>query len=142
MTDASRTHGFAWIAMVLALALHVVDEAVNDFLPLWNDFVIGLRESSSFVPFPTFDFRSWLGSLIAGIIVLGLLSPFVFLGSALMRILSYVLAIIMALNAVGHVAVSIYLDRFAPGVYSSPVVFAAAVFLFAATKRAARGADA
>ena len=141
MAKGSRIHGIAWIAMVLAFALHVIDEAVTDFLPLWNSFVIGLRESSSFVPFPTFEFRTWLGSLIAGIVVLGLLSPLVFRGNRSMHVLSYILAIVMALNAVGHIAASIYLGYPAPGVYSSPVVFAAAIALFVATRNATRGSE-
>jgi hypothetical protein len=44
-------------------------------------------------------------------------------------------------NAPGHVGVSLYWGRLAPGVYSSPILFAAALALLITALRAgARGA--
>jgi hypothetical protein len=33
---AARKHGFAWIALCLALAVHVIDETLTDFLSVYN----------------------------------------------------------------------------------------------------------
>ncbi len=38
-----RRHGQAWVALTLALAVHVADEALNDFLSFYNPLVTSLR---------------------------------------------------------------------------------------------------
>ena len=128
--------GISWICLALAIALHVADEALTGFLPLYNAVVDEIRATYSWFPMPTFTFRTWLSALVSGVIILLALSPFVFFGQVVMRYLSFFLSVVMIANALGHVAVSVYLWTFAPGVYSSPFLFAAAVFLFSATRRA------
>ena len=39
-----RKLGIAWVLLCLSLALHVVDEAANGFLYIYNPTVIALRE--------------------------------------------------------------------------------------------------
>jgi hypothetical protein len=34
----------AWVALAVALALHVTDEALTGFLPVYNSIVEGIRE--------------------------------------------------------------------------------------------------
>jgi hypothetical protein len=130
-----RRWGFAWLGLVAALALHVTDEAVNGFLPLYNQVVTDARRSMPWFPMPTFTFDGWLSGLVTGILGLLALSPLVFAGHRWLRPAAYVFSTVMAANAVGHAAASIYSWTWAPGVYSSPVMFVAALVLFTETRR-------
>ena len=132
-TQRCRKCGLAWLGLAAALALHVADEALTGFLPLYNSIVTGLRESFAFVPLPTFTFTVWLGGLVSAIIIMLLISPLVFAGHAALRVISYALSILMLLNGLGHIAASIYWGSLAPGVYSSPVLLLAATALLVAT---------
>ena len=51
-TSFSRGLGFAWLAMSLTLALHVLDEALNDFLSVYNPNAAWLKNMAPdpFVP--------------------------------------------------------------------------------------------
>lgn len=130
-----RQWGLAWVSLCLAFAAHVVDEAINDFLSVWNPFVESVHARFPWVPLPTFEFGVWLGVLIIGLIVLLFLSLFVFAGATWMRPLSYFFATVMMGNGLAHIAASLYLSRPAPGVYSSPLLLVAAGFLLVASFR-------
>jgi hypothetical protein len=130
-----RQWGLAWVSLCLAFAAHVVDEALTDFLSVWNPFVESVHARFSWAPLPTFEFGVWLGVLIAGVIVLLFLSLFVFGGANWMRPLSYFFVVVMMANGSAHIAASLYLNRLAPGVYSSPLLLVAAGFLLVATCR-------
>lgn len=123
------TFGLAWIAFALAVAVHVADEAAHDFLAVYNPMARAIRRKL-YLPIPTFSFGIWLGGLIAGIVLLLLLSPAAFGGSHQLQLIAWPLAILVGVaNAVGHLAGSIRFKRALPGVYSAPVLLAAAVFL-------------
>jgi hypothetical protein len=113
----------------MAFAAHVADEALTDFLPLYNTTVSALRERLPFLPFPTFTFSSWLTFLVVALAVLFCLSPFAFRGASWMRLLSYAFGIIMLGNGLGHIAGSFLLGRTMPGVYSSPLLLAGSIYL-------------
>lgn len=130
--------GTAWVAMTVALALHVVDEAATGFLPFYNAAILALRESNPWVPLPTFTFSGWLGGLILGILVLLGLAPLAFKRKTWLRPLAYFLGLLMTANALGHIAISAYLGQPAPGVYSSPVLLVASIALLFATRQDAR----
>lgn len=140
MTTKERTTqwGNAWVALAIAIALHVADEATTDFLPLYNSIVRSLRDDYPWVPLPTFSFSTWLGGLIGGVILLLGLSPLVYSGTRVFRPISYVLGVLMIFNASGHIGGSIYLGSLAPGAISSPVLLLAAVALVIAAARAGR----
>ena len=122
---------------MLAFALHVVDEAVNDFLPLYNSVVGEWRDTYSWVPLPLFTLSGWLTLLIVALIVLASLTPLFFKGSRSVRPVAWFFGGLMVANALGHFGMSIYMGAFAPGVFSSPVVLVAAVALLRATHRSA-----
>ena len=124
-----RRHGQAWVALTLALAVHVADEALTDFLSFYNPMVTSLRERIGWFPMPTFTFDVWLTGLITVVLVLLLLSVFVFRGSRAMVYLSFPYGLLMLLNGLGHSVGSIYFGRLLPGVYSSPLLLAASVWL-------------
>jgi hypothetical protein len=126
----------AWIALALTLGLHVTDEALTGFLPFYNGMVRGIRAGHSWFPMPTFTFPIWLSGLILLVIVLFALTPFVSRGAKWIRVVSIILSIIMIANGLGHIGMSIYLGRLAPGVYSSPFLLAAAVALLVTSSRA------
>jgi len=56
--------GWAWIVLSVSLALHVIDEAMRDFLSLYNPTVLAIRERFPFFPLPVFTFQIWLSGLI------------------------------------------------------------------------------
>lgn len=131
----TKRWGLAWVGLCVALAVHVVDEAATDFLSLWNPFVKSLRSGIPWIPMPTFTFETWMGGLIVALVVLLLLSRYVFRGARWMRPGAYVFSTIMIGNGVVHIAASLYLGRAAPGVYSAPLLLAAAGWLFVSTWR-------
>ena len=90
--------GFAWAAMCLAFAIHVVDEALTDFLSVYNPAVRAIRARLPILPLPTFTYRVWLGWLIAVLLVLAGLTPFASQGAAWMRLLALAFGLIMAGN--------------------------------------------
>lgn len=119
----------AWIILCLALAVHVVDEALTDFLSVYNPTVQAIRRKLPFLPLPTFTFRFWLTGLILAVILLLSLSRFAVRGAKWMIALSYVFAIIMLANGLSHIAGSFYLGRLMPGVYSAPLLLGASIYL-------------
>ena len=135
LKEPSARHGLVWVLLTLALAVHVVDEALNDFLSFYNPAVQAIRQVVPFLPLPTFTFESWLSGLILGIVVLAAITPLVISGGRWTIWLSYFFSFFMILNGLGHIAVSFYLRRPMPGVYSSPLLLGAAAFLFHATRQ-------
>ena len=140
--SASRKLGFAWIALCLALAVHVADEALTDFLSVYNPMVAAIRAKLPFLPLPTFTFEGWLAGLIVGVLLLLALSPFVFRGARWMVIVAYVFAVFMFLNGTLHLLGSVYLARFMPGVYSAPLLLIASIFLMICARRCWRDSQA
>jgi hypothetical protein len=123
----------SWACLAAALGLHVADEALTGFLPLYNSVIESLRATYGWVPFPTFTFSTWLGGLIALVVLLFALTPLVLRGYRWLRGPSYFLGGLMIANAIGHMLASLWLRDFAPGVYSSPVLLLAAVALLVTT---------
>lgn len=135
----TSNQGVAWVALCLALAVHVTDEALTDFLSVYNPTVLAIREKLPFLPLPTFTFERWLTGLILAVILLLLLSPFAFRGAWWMTPLSYFFGAIMLGNGLLHIGGSFYLGRVMPGVYSAPLLLAASVYLLICTYRRKRG---
>jgi hypothetical protein len=133
MGSAHLYFGFAWIAFTLALAVHVSDEAANDFLSGYNPMARAIRKKYPFLPLPTFTFPIWISGLIAGIVLLLFLSPFAFEGDSRLRIIAWPLAVLIGIgNALLHLAGSIKYHRWMPGVYSAPLLLVTGVCLLAA----------
>jgi hypothetical protein len=131
----------AWICLALALALHVTDEALSGFLPVYNSVVKAVRAKYPLVPLPTFTFPVWLAGLVVAVLLLLALTPLVSRGQRGIRVASLILGMVMVGNALGHVGASLYWGKLAPGVYSSPVLFVAAVALLITASRANKERD-
>jgi Protein of unknown function with HXXEE motif len=121
--------GIAWVLLCLSFAAHVVDEALTDFLSVYNPAVGAIRQKLPFLPLPTFTFRIWLTGLIIAVIILLLLSPNAFRRERLVSLLSYPYGIIMLGNGLLHIVGSFYLGRMMPGVYTAPLLLVSSMYL-------------
>jgi hypothetical protein len=128
LAEGSRC-GLAWVTLCAALAIHVADEALTGFLSVYNPTVRAIRERMPFLPLPTFTFRIWLGGLVGAVIGLASLAPFAFNRAAWMAVPASAFAIFMLGNGMLHIGASIYRRRLMPGVYSAPLLIAAAAWL-------------
>lgn len=115
--------------MISAISIHVLDEAVTDFLPFYNGLALNLNERLGFFLMPVFSFEAWLGGLILGIIVCFAITPLVNRGGRLIRTFVVLLGMLMVVNALGHMAGSALVGRLLPGFWSSPFLLATAVFV-------------
>ena len=133
---STRQLGRAWVALAIALALHITDEATTGFLAVYNPTVIALRSQYSWLPLPTFAFREWLVGLIIGDVLLLALAPLFFRGGRPLRPLAWLFAFLMIGNGLGHIVTtiagrtvaSVHVARPAPGFYSSPLLIAASAW--------------
>lgn len=133
-TRIRRRHWWAWIGLCAALAVHVADEALTDFLSIYNPTVVELRQRNPALPLPTFSFEMWLSLLVFAVFALTAASYFVWKGRWAMRPISYVFAGVMLLNGLLHIAVSLYMGKLISGVYSSPLLLAASIALIITTR--------
>jgi Protein of unknown function with HXXEE motif len=127
--------GIAWVLLCLAFATHVIDEALTDFLSVYNPAVGAIRQKLPFLPLPTFTFGIWLTGLIIAVTILLLLSPYAFRRTRLVSLLSYPYGIIMLGNGVLHITGSFYLGRMMPGVYTAPLLIASSIYLLWSVQR-------
>lgn len=130
----SSGYGIPWLVLCGALAIHVVDEAATDFLSVYNQTVRAIRARFPLVLLPTFTFPVWLGGLLTAIVLLLALTPAAFREAPELRPWAYVFGLVMAGNGVLHLVGSIYLRRAMPGVYSAPIILAAAGYLLASIR--------
>ena len=126
--------GLAWAVLCAAFAIHVAYEALTDFLSVYNPAVRAIRARFPFLPLPVFSFRVWLTGLVVAVLGLASLTPAAARGAAGMRPAAYVFAVIMAGNGVLHVIGSVRMKKPMPGVYSAPLILAAAVYLLASLR--------
>ena len=147
----SDTSGFGkpWFALCVAFAVHVFDEATTGFLAVYNPTVTALRERWGWFPMPTFDFRSWLTTMIIVLAVCLALTPFAARGARAMRPAAWFFAIVHLLNAAGHTlgtitgqtVSTVTFPRPAPGFYSSPLLVIASVWLIVRLRQTAPKQD-
>jgi len=127
-------HWLAWMALCGALAVHVADEALTRFLDLYNPAVRTLREKYPMLLLPTFTFGIWLSLMIFATVSLTAVSFFVWKGRWAMRPISHVFAVFMLVNALLHIALSVYMRELTSGVYTSPLLIAASIVLIIYTR--------
>ena len=129
-SQQSPRFGWAWLLLSTALGLHILDEALTDFLAVYNPAVIAIRKRLPLLPLPTFSFPIWLGGLCLGIAVAFGLSFLAFRGSRVAVVAAYPVAFLMFANGIGHIGASLYRRCIMPGLYSSPLLVAASAYLF------------
>jgi hypothetical protein len=131
-----RRFGHAWVSLTIALAVHVADEALTDFLSVYNPIVREARARIGWFPMPEFSFGVWLTGLCVLLILLLALSPSAYRGSPAVRVAAYPYAAIMFLNGIGHLVASIYLGRWAPGATTAPLLIATSIWLLVGARAA------
>jgi hypothetical protein len=137
MKKRAEKFGRAWLGLCSALALHVFDEALTGFLPIYNRTVIELRRRRPYIPAPTFELTEWLLGLVAINTALFCMTPLAFRNNRMTRRLGYPLMVIMFANGVGHVAAtiagrtvrSVRFARPMPGFWSSPLLIGASAYM-------------
>jgi hypothetical protein len=131
--------GWAWLFLCFSLVLHAWDEQAHSFLLYYNATALTLYgHLRGYFPRIDLEYNEWLGWWVL-VILAGLsLAPWAFRNSRWMRRLGVVVAISVFLFGAGFVFAQI-LDgtvgsvRFAgaaPGIYSAPLLLAAAGLLF------------
>ena len=129
--------GTAWIFLCAAFCVHVADEALTGFLPVYNATVQEMRSEYAWFPMPTFEYRDWLIGLIVANVVFLLLTPFAFRNTPWLRPIAYFFSGVHLLNGMGHTLAtifartvsSVHFPRPAPGFYSSPFLIAGSIYL-------------
>lgn len=136
--EDNRRFARAWGAMAWVLFIHILDEAWNNFLVVYNPTAIALTGKYPWLPLPVFQFEYWLGGLLLAVAALFALKRVARRGSPGIVIAARVLAVAMAINAAGHVVLTIAgqtpaglaFARPMPGFWSSPLLMAASVWLW------------
>lgn len=127
-----RSFGHAWLALTIALACHVADEALTGFLDVYNPIVLAARDRFAWFPMPTFTFGPWLAGLIVAVVVLLALTPAAYARNRALRVFAIPYAAIMLLNGIGHLVGSVILQRWAPGATTAPLLLFASAWLLIA----------
>jgi hypothetical protein len=117
------------------LAIHVLDEALHDFLSLYNPIAANIKAAYPFIPIPTFTFSIWLTGLILAITALFGLSVLVFKGKRIMISLSYWFGVLMFTNGTAHIIGSFYIQKLIPGVHSAPLLLVFSIYLIVQAKK-------
>ena len=126
---AIRREATAWVMMVAAVGIHVVDETLTDFLPYYNAQVLSLRARLGFFPAPIFTFPQWLGGLTAAVLLGFAATPLVARGGRTMRVVCGIVSALMIANACGHMLSSLHFGYLVPGFWSSPLLFIASIWM-------------
>jgi len=129
-SDSNQRFGIIWLFFGYTLALHVLDEAGNDFLSVYNPTALAIRRALPFLPVPVFTFREWIAALASALFLWLVLAPFAFRGLKWLKLLAIPVAALAGIgNGLMHVLSSIYFRRFMPGVYSAPLILLSGTLL-------------
>jgi hypothetical protein len=120
--------GLAWLLLCLALTVHVAEESLTGFLPVYNQAARAIRELFPFLPVPTLSVTVWLTATIGLVAGLSALAPLAYRGLRFMRVATVGLSLIALGNVTGHVGGSIFAGSPMPGVYSTPLLAAAGIY--------------
>ena len=124
--------GKAWLMLSFFLLLHIIDEALNGFLPVYNETASKIRAGTG-IPFPTFTFAYWFTGLICADLWLLFLSRYALQGKRVIIWLAYPFAIIMFANGLVHLVGSLYLQQWIPGTITAPFLVYGSLNLLLAT---------
>ena len=127
-----RARALAWLYVCLHLAAHGVEEALTGFVDVWNPVLLTMQAATG-IPLPQLVFDEWLTTLAVVVIALTAMTPLVARGVRGFQTGSYVLAFVMIANGVNHLASPLYLGRFLPGQYTSPLLIVASLWLIRQT---------
>ena len=133
-----RNFGRPWLVLCVILAVHVADEAVTDFLGVYDPAVTRLNDHLGFTLLPTFTFPVWIGLLIFAVLGLLALTPLAYKARGGLVPVGYAFAVVMLINAVSHIGVSLSHREWISGVYTAPLSLAGAVYLWTSLRNLRR----
>jgi hypothetical protein len=133
---------WAWLFFALTLAVHVADEALHDFLSVYNPNALAIRARFPLIPIPTFTLKSFTITLGTAILFLLCLVPLAFRDSPRLQKIAVPLTVVAGIgNGLLHLLSSVYFSRWMPGSFSSPLVVASGIFLLSIALRSRRRAN-
>ncbi|MCX6601177.1 MAG: HXXEE domain-containing protein [bacterium] len=130
LSESGKRLGNAWLYLTAALILHVLDEAIHNFLDVYLETVFAISAKLPGLPLPIFTVSSWITMLVVLTAFLLLLAPFAYREQGPIRLYAKVFAVIMLLNGLVHLLGSVVFNRLLPGIYSSPLLLLFALLLF------------
>jgi hypothetical protein len=141
-----RGFGLPWLLLWIVFALHVWDEAAHDFLSYFNATALTLYGHFSWFPRMDMTFRQWLVGLLVAIAICAALTPFAYKNARWLRPLAYLFALIQLLHGLGNLSAqilggtvpSVRFDGPSPGIYTAPLLLAAAAYLFVRVRQTRR----
>lgn len=135
-----RQHlGYAWLALTLAFAIHIIEEADHDFVAIYQPLTAALNERLPILTLPNIAFTLWLAALAAVVVALLALSPLAFRGGRWIRRTAYVYAALMAANAIVHFVSMLQVVNVQPGSWTAMLLLVTAAMLFVAARRVTPG---
>ena len=66
--NGDRRWALAWLLLTLALAGHVIDEALTDFLSVYNPAVEAIAQQLPWLTLPVLTFESWISGLAIAVL--------------------------------------------------------------------------
>jgi hypothetical protein len=118
-----------WLALTVALTLHVAEGAVRDYLSFYNPLAMSLRDMMLWTWMPTFTFTAWLGGWIAILAVLYGMAWFAAYARGWVIWAAIAYAEVMFLYAAAKIGFALYLEKAIPGIFTAPLVLAASCWL-------------
>ena len=133
-----RNFGRPWLALCVILAVHVADEALTDFLSMYNPAVTRLNDDLGFTLLPIFTFPVWIGLLVFAVVGLCALTPLAYKAQWGFIPVGYAFASIMLINGLSHLGVSLWHRERISGVYTAPLLLAGGIYLWTSLRNLKR----
>ncbi len=121
---------WAWAIGCIAFAVHIVEEIAYGSFGVYADFNVFVSTVFPWLQLPQYNYGVWLTNLIGAAIVLAALTWLVHVKRGPMRLASYVFALFLTLNGMGHLYAALTMSTYFPGAMTAAALVAAGLFLF------------
>jgi uncharacterized membrane protein YphA (DoxX/SURF4 family) len=133
--EPRRNLGLPWLALCLALAVHVAEEIGSGFLSAYQLALESMKQLVPYMELPHVSLTVWLSASIGLVAVLLLLTPLAYRGARGMRTLMLWFIGLSLANVAGHAGGSVLAGRPLPGVYSTLALAGASAYAIVADRR-------
>ena len=134
--EREHVRGRVWLVLCLALAVHVVDEALSGFVPQANNLLRGIAREFQLSGAPQLSFAGWLVVVSVAVLLLLMLTGSVSRRASMTRLFPHAVAWVLLANGLGHIAVSVSVGRMMAGVLSSPLLLLVSIWALARLRHA------
>lgn len=121
---------WAWAIGCIAFAVHIAEEIAYGSFGVYADFNVFVNTVFPWLQLPAYHYEVWLTNLVGAAIVLSALTWLVYVKRGPMRIASYVFALFLTLNGMGHLYAAVTMSTYFPGGMTAALLVAAGLFLF------------